>query len=97
MAVSRDGTVGYGLGYDWSSGNGYIAVCDLVRFELTRVIFIGSIGELGRLSLSPDGRKLVGIVDSGLVLIRLPGRSGTGRRPSSWLTLQRRTRNEPCG
>ncbi len=72
VAVNREGTVGYGLDYDRATGNGYIAVCDLVGFEVTRVIVIGSVN-VGRLAISPDGTTLVGLVDSGLVLVRLSG------------------------
>ncbi|MEN3314804.1 MAG: hypothetical protein V7605_1038 [Acidimicrobiaceae bacterium] len=71
VAVNRDGTVGYGLGYNFSSGRGYIAVCDLARFEVTKVIVLGSVRDLGRLVMSPDQKTLVGLVDSGLVLVRL--------------------------
>ena len=74
VAVNALGTVGYGFGAYYESGTGWIgtiAVCDLVKLSVTRVITIGPVAGLGRLQVSPDGRTLVGITDSGLVLVRL--------------------------
>ncbi len=71
VAVNAAGTLGYGLGDDNASGSGIIAVCDLVRFQVARVIRIGPVTGLGRLQLSPDGRTLVGIIGTGLVMVRL--------------------------
>lgn len=70
VAVSRDGTAGYGLHY--ARGSGYLVTCDLARFEVTRAVPIGAVSGLGRLAISPDGTTLVGIVDSGLVVLTLP-------------------------
>ena len=74
VAVNRQGSVGYGFGAYYESATGIIgtiAVCDLVNFRVTRVIPIGPVAGLGRLQVSPDGRTLLGITDTGLVLVRL--------------------------
>ncbi len=74
VAVNSQGSVGYGFGAYYESATGIIgtiAVCDLVNFRVTRVIPIGPVAGLGRLQVSPDGRTLLGITDSGLVLVRL--------------------------
>lgn len=71
VAVNAAGTVGYGLGWDYRVERGFIAVCDLVRFQVTRTIPLGPVDQVGRLQLSTDGTTLVGIIDTGLVLVRL--------------------------
>lgn len=74
VAVDSQGSVGYGFGAYYESATGIIgtiAVCDLVNFRVTRVIPIGPVAGLGRLQVSPDGRTLLGITDSGLVLVRI--------------------------
>ncbi len=73
VAVNSQGTVGYGFGayYDGTGLIGTIAICDLVERSVTRVIPIGPVARIGRLQVSPDGTTLVGITDSGLVLVRL--------------------------
>jgi len=70
VAVNRAGTVGYGLGYDRDAGQAYLAVCDLVRFQVVDVVWIGAALYLGRLAISPDDGSVVGITDSGVVLFR---------------------------
>ncbi|MDQ4131821.1 MAG: beta-propeller fold lactonase family protein [Actinomycetota bacterium] len=69
VAVNRAGTVGYAL--EHRTGDGFVAVCDLVRFTVRTEIPIGPVKGLGRLAVSPDGTTLVGITDSGVVLVRL--------------------------
>ncbi|HET7721759.1 MAG TPA: beta-propeller fold lactonase family protein, partial [Acidimicrobiales bacterium] len=70
VAVNAAGTVGYGLLWDHHVFRGFLAVCDLVRFEVTKRIPLGAVEQVGRMALSPDGTTLVGIIDTGLVLIR---------------------------
>ncbi len=71
VAVNRAGTMGYGLGHDYEAHEGYVALCDLVRFLIRTEIPIGPVNGVGRLAVSPDGTALVGIIDSGVVLVHL--------------------------
>lgn len=75
VAVNAQGSVGYAFGAYYEPESdliiGTIAVCDLVDLQVTRVIPIGPVAGLGRLQISPDGRTLAGITDSGPVLVRL--------------------------
>ena len=75
VALNAAGTVGYAFGAYYESDSelyiGTIAVCDLVDLRVTRVFPIGPVVGLGRLQISPDGKTLVGVTDSGLVRVRL--------------------------
>lgn len=71
VAVNAAGTVGYGIltTGSYGSGTAAVAVCDLVRFQVTRT-YAFSAGSVGRLAISPNGQYLVGITDEGVVIVR---------------------------